>query len=162
MASAAERSPRRRPTTSALAYLTGLAKLYIPANLPICLACGRDYPWLCIAQAALGVYLGTITVNGNAPKPSSYDRAAEQRALAKLVTTSPRNRTVRAAMGSCNLLAAVLYAARGAKEARNKPPDRALEQPEPRNQTNKPLTKTTWTWKANSPQWRTSTKTCIR
>ena len=79
----AERS-RRRPA-GALAYLTGLAKLYIPANLPICLACGRDYPWLCVAQAALGVYLGTITVNGNAPKPSSYDRAAEQRALAKLV-----------------------------------------------------------------------------
>ena len=114
----AQRRPRRRG--GGFSSLKSAAIVYIPANLPICLACGRDYPWLCVLQAALGFLLGRLTVNGNAPVPKSYDKAAEKRALDALVTTSPRNRTVRVAMGSCNLLAAVLYAARAAKARKDK------------------------------------------
>ena len=122
-AKAGERRPRRRG--GIFNYLKGLAIVYIPANLPICLAIGREHPWLAILQAALGFYLAKITVNGQAPVPAAYDKAAEKRALDALVTTSPRNRTVRVAMGSCNLLAAVLYAARVAKS--NKEKGEALE-----------------------------------
>ena len=102
-----------------LSFVKKMALLFIPANLPIILANGKDHPSLCVAAGALALYLGKLTVNGDTvTAASSFSAATESRALASLVTTSTENRIVRMSMGSMHLLGAILYTLRTTKQGK--------------------------------------------
>ena len=99
-------------------FFKGMVKLFIPTNLPLFLAVGRQRPALMATASALAIFLGKMTINGSGPAPnSSFDTVLEQSAIASLVTTSTLNRVVRISMGSCHLLGAVLYNVRTSRAA---------------------------------------------
>ena len=99
-------------------FFKGMVKLFIPTNLPLFLAVGRQRPALMATASALAIFLGKLTINGSGPAAnSSFDTVLEQSAIASLVATSTLNRVVRISMGSCHLLGAVLYNVRTSRAA---------------------------------------------
>jgi hypothetical protein len=73
---------------------------------------GTHEPLALTAGFILAGTLVKMTFNPPGPAPTSYDPAAEQKALTSVVMTSDSNRLVRLALGSIYAYASLTFAAR--------------------------------------------------
>jgi len=103
-------------------FFTQMASIFVPANVPLFLAVGKQQPTLIATAVILNAVLAKMTANGSNPVVASLDKELEQQAMTSLVATSTMNRTVRILMGSCHIIGAVLYNVRRAKTASEEAP----------------------------------------
>ena len=103
-------------------FFKQMASVFVPANVPLFLAVGKQQPTLIATAVVLNAVLAKMTANGSNPVVAPVAKELQQTAMTSLVATSTMNRTVRILMGSCHLIGAVLYNVRRAKTASEEAP----------------------------------------